>query len=419
MVFWKKKADKKENAHIHEHNGKTCNHDHSKDHEHKHEHKSARPEPAANAKPQMPGLSKVKNIIAVASGKGGVGKSSVSINLALALKNKGYSVGLLDADIYGPSQSAMTGTESVELKYDQGALQPVDKDGLKFISMGVVASGKAPVVWRAPMAMKMISQFLNVAWGELDYLIIDLPPGTGDVQITLSQQAHLSGAVIVSTPQQVALDITRKGLSMFQQVKVPILGIIENMSGYSCPHCNEVSNVFKKGGGEKMAEELGVPFLGCIPLDPVMMEACDDGDSLFSKYADSGAAKAFLSITENVETNLKKITEKENQVGPKNIDVDDLGNLKIIWHDRDDTVHSPYDLRLSCACASCIDENTGKKVLQVDKVPLDIKIDGVRPVGRYGLSIHFSDGHNTGIYKFDTLRQISEKRSQASTSFTV
>ena len=413
MVFWKKKKDKANNENAGAHH-ETCN-----DPTHNHNKPAGQPKPPSNAKPQMPGLSKVKNIIAVASGKGGVGKSSVSINLALALKNKGYKVGLLDADIYGPSQSAMTGVSEVELKYEDNALQPVDKDGLKFISMGVVASGQAPVVWRAPMAMKMISQFLNVSWGELDYLLIDLPPGTGDVQITLSQQAHLSGAVIVSTPQQVALDITRKGLTMFQQVKVPIIGIVENMSGYSCPHCNEVSDVFKKGGGEKMADDLGVAFLGRIPLDPVMMEACDDGDSLFTKYADSAAAKAFLNLVDQVETNLKKVSVKADQTGPSNIDVDDLGNLKVSWHNDEVTSHKPFDLRTNCACASCVDENTGKKVLKTESIPLDISVEGVRPVGRYGLSIHFSDGHKTGIYKFDMLKKWAKESADQNSSFSL
>ena len=403
MAFWNKKT-KKDSAE----QGTKGQPQQTHSHNHSHGQAGAKPSPS-NARPQMPGLSKVKNIIAVASGKGGVGKSSVSINLALGLKDKGFKVGLLDADIYGPSQSVMTGTREAELKYEDNLLQPVDKDGLKFISMGVVASGQAPVVWRAPMAMKMISQFLNVNWGELDYLFIDLPPGTGDVQITLSQQAHLTGAVIVSTPQQVALEITQKGLSMFQQVKVPIIGIVENMSGYSCPHCNEVSHVFKTGGGEEMANKLKVPFLGRIPLDPVMIEACDEGKSLFNDFKDSAAAKALNSIISNVETNLQKFAKAEAQTGPSNIDVDDLGNLKISWHEGGDTVHRPYDLRVVCPCASCVDENTGKRILKVDSVPLDLKINGVRPVGRYGLSIHFSDGHNTGFINLMCLNNYLSK----------
>ena len=201
-------------------------------------------------KQSSPGLSGVKNIIAVASGKGGVGKSTVSANLAVALAQAGHKVGLMDADIYGPSQPGMFGSDNVQPEVINNLLKPKRNHGVDFISMGLLVGDDTPVIWRAPMAMKMIQQFINsVMWGELDYLLIDLPPGTGDVQLTLAQQASLTGAVIVTTPQQVALGIAKKGLKMFEQVKVPIVGIIENMSGFTCSHCGELTEVFK-GGGE-------------------------------------------------------------------------------------------------------------------------------------------------------------------------
>lgn len=229
----------------------------------------------------------VRHVIAIASGKGGVGKSTVTANLAHALAAQGARVGVLDADIYGPSQPQMLGSPIGAPKPgadENGILIPAERAGVKFMSMGLLSQADGAVVWRAPMATKMIQQFLGgVKWGELDYLLIDLPPGTGDVQLTLAQQARLSGAIIVTTPQQVAVGIAKKGLRMFQNLNVPILGVIENMSGFHCAHCGHDTAVFKVGGGRDLALELKLPFLGAIPLDPNVMMSGDAGVPLVDK----------------------------------------------------------------------------------------------------------------------------------------
>lgn len=359
-------------------------------------------------KSAAPGLSGVKYIIAVASGKGGVGKSTVSVNLAIALKHKGFTVGLMDADVYGPSQPGMLGSTN-KPDVTENYLKPVNRHGVDFISMGLLVGDDTPVIWRAPIAMKMINQFIHsVAWGDLDYLLIDLPPGTGDVQLTLAQQASLTGAVIVTTPQQVALGVAKKGLRMFEQVKVPVVGIIENMSGFTCAHCGKETAIFKEGGGKHMSEVLGVPYLGSLPLDPEIMMSGDDGVPVLTKSTDSPAAKALISLADTVHEKVSEVAAEINKTEPRQIEIDKDGNLHILWPDDHKAVYSPYHLRLNCACAECVDEDTGRKILDKKSVPLDIKINGYNPVGHYGLSIGFSDGHNTGIYIYDRLRKLCE-----------
>ena len=360
-------------------------------------------------KPVSSGLSEVKNIIAIASGKGGVGKSTVSVNLAVALSHAGYKVGLMDADIYGPSQPRMLGSDNSQPKVEGNTLIPSNKHGIDFISMGLLVGDDTPIIWRAPMAMKMIQQFINsVSWGKLDYLLIDLPPGTGDVQLTLAQQASLTGAIIVTTPQQVALGVAKKGLRMFEQVKVPIIGIIENMSGFTCSHCGEVTAVFKEGGGKKMAESLDVTFLGSLPLDPEIMMSGDSGKPVLTNGSDTPAAKALLSLATNVKKSVDENLDKILAVEPKDLQLLPNNNLQLTWPDDHVSEYTPYHLRSNCACAVCVDEDTGQKILDPKSIPLDIKISGFNKVGRYGLSVGFSDGHNTGIYIYERLRELCE-----------
>ncbi len=245
----------------------------------------------------------VERVIAVASGKGGVGKSTVAVNLALALGRLDLRVGLLDADIYGPSLPMMLGLSGKKPQVGEGGnmLRPFDQYGIKVMSLGFILDVDTPVIWRGPMVMKAIVQLLgDVEWGELDYLVVDLPPGTGDAQLTLTQKVPLSGAVIVTTPQDVALVDARKGLAMFQKVNVPVLGIIENMSSFVCPECGTVTDIFKKGGGERTAKELDCNYLGSIPLDPAIAAGGDSGVPITVADPDGLHGKLFRALAERV-----------------------------------------------------------------------------------------------------------------------
>ncbi len=252
-------------------------------------------------------LKGVRNVIAVASGKGGVGKSTLSANLALALSESGASVGLLDCDVYGPSIGLMFGVKEKPKMAGENLILPIETRGLKLMSMAFISEDDAPVIWRGPMVHGLIQQFLTqVSWGALDYLVIDLPPGTGDAQLTLTQSAPLSGAVIITTPQEMSLIDARKGLRMFQQVSVPVLGIVENMSYFSCPHCGERSEIFSHGGGRATSKELNIPFLGEVPIDPEVVAGGDEGEPIVGRNPDSPAGKAYLAVAENVAVALAR-----------------------------------------------------------------------------------------------------------------
>jgi ATP-binding protein involved in chromosome partitioning len=242
----------------------------------------------------------VKNTIAVASGKGGVGKSTVTVNLAVSLALDGANVGLMDADVYGPNIPMMMGVMERPVGVD-GKIQPINAYGIKLMSMGFLVEPEQALVWRGPMLHGVIRQFLNdVAWGELDYLLIDLPPGTGDVQLSLAQAAPLTGAVMVTTPQDVALSDVRKGVTAFEKLEVPILGIIENMSYFICPKCGERTEIFSYGGGRKAAEQWQIPFLGEIPLNPDIRFGGDRGHPIVVAKPDSIEAKAFRETAQQV-----------------------------------------------------------------------------------------------------------------------
>lgn len=242
-------------------------------------------------------LPNIKSIVAVASGKGGVGKSTTSANLALALAAEGKKVGLLDADIYGPSMPRMMGVTGEPVSTNGTQLDPMENYGVKVMSMGFMVDEDQPIIWRGPMVMSALEQMLrDVNWGELDILVIDMPPGTGDAQLTLSQRVPLTGAVVVSTPQDIALLDARKGLNMFRQVNVPVFGIIENMSYFACPNCGEHTHIFSHGGAKKEADALGTEFMGEIPLDIAIRETSDGGHPIVISQPDSEHAKAYRKI---------------------------------------------------------------------------------------------------------------------------
>jgi len=263
-------------------------------HSHMHTPQGQRP-----AGPQpIPG---VDAIIAVGSGKGGVGKTTISVNLAIALSKMGYSVGLLDADVYGPNIPLMMGTSATPRLVGENQIEPLEAHGLKVLSVGFLNPGDKPLIWRGPMLHQIIRQFLEqVAWGQLDYLIIDLPPGTGDVAISLIQTVPLTGAIVVTTPSDVSLQDGRKAIEMFRQVKVDIVGLVENMSSFVCPHCNQEIDIFSKGGGARTAEQFGVPLLGQINLDPDVRQGGDQGKPVTLMGERSSHARPFFDFAQKV-----------------------------------------------------------------------------------------------------------------------
>ncbi len=281
----------------------------------------AAPEPGSQAAthgaeaPLMPGA---RSIIAVASGKGGVGKSTTAVNLALGLAAAGHKVGILDADIYGPSMPRMMGITGEPSSTDGRSLNPMENYGVKCMSMGFLVEEETPIIWRGPMAQSALQQMMrDINWGELDVLVVDMPPGTGDVQLTMAQQVPLTGAVIVSTPQDIALADARKGLNMFRKVDVPVIGIVENMSYFACPHCGGRTEIFSHGGAREEAALLGVDFLGEIPLDVEIRETSDGGHPVVVSKPDSDNAKAFRMIADKVWDKIEKSLAEGQAQAPR------------------------------------------------------------------------------------------------------
>jgi len=370
-------------------------------------------------------------MIAISSGKGGVGKSTVTANIAVALADAGLSVGVVDADIYGPSIPRILGVAAEQPAMSpERKVIPAEAHGVKVISMAMLMDDDKPAILRGPMVTKYLQMFVRqVDWGALDVLLLDLPPGTGDVQLTLAQAFPLSGAVVVTTPQDVSLKIARRGLRMMEQVSVPILGVVENMGGFTCPSCGTVTHIFHRGGGEAVASELGVEFLGSVPLDPTVVDCGDDGRPLARAAPDSPAAAAYRRIAaalaetgdaaEGIATpfawSLAEGTGKPAPAGtaahgpPERlaaIDHDAVG-LVLRWADGREQRLADRDLRLACPCAKCRDEVTGAQLLDPGGVPLDLRLTRIWSVGNYALGMAFDDGHDTGIYTFRALRAMT------------
>jgi ATP-binding protein involved in chromosome partitioning len=265
------------------------------------------PHPGQTAPGPQP-LPGVEAIIAVGSGKGGVGKTTLAVNLAVALAKMGHKVGLLDADVYGPNVPLMLGVNAQPRMVGENRIEPLEAFGLKVISVGFLNPGDKPIIWRGPMLHQIMRQFLSlVEWGHLDYLIVDLPPGTGDIALSLVQSVPLTGAVVVSTPSDVSLQDARKAIEMFRQMKVDLVGVVENMSYFTCPHCNHEIDIFSRGGAEKMARQFGVAFLGSIELDPEVRKAGDGGKPMVLAGEDSAHAKSLFEFARKVHGRVEEI----------------------------------------------------------------------------------------------------------------
>ena len=272
-----------------------------------------------SAAPQLSGslIPTIKNVIPIASGKGGVGKSTVSANLALALAKTGARIGLMDADVYGPTIPTLLGITQQPEVDAQNRMTPVEQYGVKVISMGFFMKPEDAVIWRGPMLHKTVQQFLGgVLWGELDYLLVDLPPGTGDVQLSLCQSIPITGAVIVSTPQDVALNVAQKAIAMFKKLNAPILGIVENMSAFVCSHCGTREEIFGSGGARKIAERLAIPFLGEIPLATTIRQTSDAGKPIVLSQPESAAAEAFTAVAKQLAAQIS-IRAMQGELAPQ------------------------------------------------------------------------------------------------------
>jgi ATP-binding protein involved in chromosome partitioning len=363
----------------------------------------------------------VNHVIVVGSGKGGVGKSTTAVNLAMGLKKLGYAVGLLDADIYGPSVPTMLGKNfpreatGTQPSTEDNQLIPTEMQGLKVMSLGLLIGKDQPTVWRAPMATKMIQQFLlGVKWGDLDFLIVDLPPGTGDIQLTLSQQSNITGAIVVTTPQQVAIDIARKGLLMFKHVGVPVLGLIETMSGFGCGECGSVTSIFGEGGAARLAKEDNVPLLGQIPVDAALVRACDEGEPIVLRDPKSPSAQSYMQAASRLVATIEAQSAGPQDVVPLAVEplpsATGSHRLAIYWSDGMKYTYNAKALRFACPCAVCVDEFSGQRRIVEDSIPEDVALEKALPVGRYGVNLVWNDKHSTGIYTYRYLRELDSEK---------
>lgn len=364
--------------------------------------------PAAVGARQSPGIPGVKHLIAVASGKGGVGKSTTAVNLALGLKAIGLTVGVLDADIYGPSQPRLLGlTGRPEIAHGK-TLKPMYGYGLQVMSMGFMVDEGTPIVWRGPMIVQALNQMLReVAWEDLDVLVIDLPPGTGDVQLTMAQQVPLTGAIIVSTPQDLALIDARKGLNMFRKVDVPVLGIIENMSYFVCPKCGERSDIFGHGGAEAEAVRLGIPFLGGVPLHMDIRAKSDSGQPITATAPDSLHAQIYRELAAKTWAEVE--ASQGRRVKPPELEVAPAQDaLKVRFEEGASYELSAEMLRVMSPSAEVQGHSPEERVTVARKN--NVKIRELRPVGNYAVRIVFDDGHDTGLYAWSYLELLGREK---------
>jgi ATP-binding protein involved in chromosome partitioning len=350
----------------------------------------------------------IKHMIAVASGKGGVGKSTTAVNLALGLQAVGLATAILDADIYGPSQPRLLGLKGRPQVIGGKTLRPMEAYGLKAMSIGFLVDEASPMIWRGPMAVQALTQMLgDVAWGELDALVIDMPPGTGDVHLTMAQQVPLSGAIIVSTPQDLALIDARKGLNMFRKVDVPVLGIVENMSYFVCPKCGERSDIFGHGGAKAEAEKLGIPFLGGVPLDMDIRETSDEGRPIVASRPEGPHARIYREIASRVWEQLTAGSAALQRAPRLEIGADGR-ELVVTFEGARPFTLSAEMLRVMSPSAEVQGHSPDQRVTVPRK--RNVRVRELRPVGNYAVRIVFDDGHDTGLYAWSYLETLDRER---------
>jgi ATP-binding protein involved in chromosome partitioning len=369
-----------------------------------------RVQPQAGGQRNIAGVPGVKHIIAIASGKGGVGKSTTAVNLALGFQAIGLKTGILDADIYGPSQPRLLGLSGRPQVASGTTLRPMEGFGLKVMSMGFMVDEGTPIIWRGPMVVSALNQMLReVLWGDLDVLVVDMPPGTGDVQLTMAQQVPLSGVVIVSTPQDLALIDARKGLNMFRKVDVPVLGIIENMSYFECPKCGERSNIFGHGGARIEADKLGIPFLGGVPLHIAIRATSDAGQPITATAPDSPHAQIYRELAARGWDGVQ--AAQGTRVKPPKLQVSPAGDTLYVEPEGGaEQALSAELLRVMSPSAEVQGHSPEQRVTVARK--RNVRIKELIPVGNYATKIVFDDGHSTGLYAWSYLELLAREKEQ-------
>ncbi|TVR35253.1 MAG: DUF971 domain-containing protein [Spirochaetaceae bacterium] len=346
------------------------------------------------------GLEKVKFIIAVASGKGGVGKSTVTAALARELSQRGYRVGLLDTDLFGPSIPSLFETAEVTLQANEREMVvPIEIDGLKLMSFGFWL-GDSPAIMRGPMVTRYVNQFLHeVDWDELDYLLMDLPPGTGDIQLTLTQATPIDGAVIVTTPHALSYADVGKAVLMFDKVNVPILGVVENMASFTCPDCGSTHYLFGKDAGDRIATRFGTQVIAQLPIDAALYGAS------FRRSIENPAMRAAANRM------ISRIGAFAQGIDKPQVSYDEH-EIRLHWPGSGETISvANHRLRSNCQCAVCVDEFSGTTKLDPATIPADIQAQEIKPLGNYALYIRWSDGHQSGFFPYPLIRSLAETSS--------
>ncbi len=358
---------------------------------------------------QSPGLEKVTTLLAVSSCKGGVGKSTVAVNLACTLSRTGAKVGIFDADVYGPSLPTIVRPPNTDLFSRNDLILPLNFKGIKVMSFGYVPTGpggSGAAIMRGPMVTQIINQLLTgTEWGELDYLIIDMPPGTGDVQLTLTQVIPITAAVIVTTPQELSFVDVVKGIQMFHKLKVPTVSVIENMAYFQCDGCDKKHYLFGTGVRQRLVDQFGIKNSFEIPLLPDLSRLSDAGTPLVLEQPDHPVAQTFREIAEATVTEIGRI--REGAVGMPEMRFVIGRGIVATWPDGREQDIDPAELRRRCRCAHCIEEMTGQQILDPSSVPEDIYPTEIHPMGNYAVAVNWSDGHNSSIYPYDLIAEMA------------